>query len=56
MEHLGYDLKTGAGSSRKFIHGVSRATLMLHEPHPSAILKAYQVKDVVRFLLQENQL
>ena len=56
MAHLGYDLKTTGGSSRKFIHGKTRATLMMHEPHPARVLKMYQVQDALRFLRAEKQL
>ena len=54
MESFGYELKTGDGSARKFIHPVSKVTLMLHEPHPSGILKVYQVRAAVKLLKQEK--
>lgn len=56
MNSLGYEMKTNAGSSRKFIHPITKATLMLHEPHPSSILKAYQIRAVLAFLKQERHL
>ena len=56
MGQLGYALKTSGGSGRKFIHPGTKATLMLHEPHPGSILKVYQVRDVLKFLRQENHL
>ena len=56
MTQLGYELKTSGGSSRKFIHAETRATLMIHEPHPAHILKMDQIADVLRFLRAEKQL
>jgi hypothetical protein len=56
MESFTYELKRSGGSSRKFIHPVSRATLMMHEPHPSKVLKAYQVKEAIQFLKQEKHI
>ena len=56
MGRLNYELKSTGGSARKFIHRATRATLMLHEPHPGSILKVYQVRDVIRFLRQEGAL
>ncbi|MHB1700351.1 MAG: type II toxin-antitoxin system HicA family toxin [Acidobacteriaceae bacterium] len=56
MEVFGYELKTAGGSGRKFIHAGTRATLFIHEPHPAKVLKAYQVRDAIRFLKQEGHI
>jgi hypothetical protein len=56
MESFGYELSTAGGSGRKFIHPQTRATLFMHEPHPGKILKAYQVREAIRFLKQEGHL
>ena len=56
MEAFGYELKTTGGSGRKFIHAESKATLFIHEPHPARVLKAYQVRDVIQFLRQEEHI
>jgi len=40
--------KTG-GSRRRFVNE-NKVVITLHKPHPSNILKAYQVKDVVTVL------
>ena len=56
MEILKYELKKTGGSGRKFIHSSTCATLFMHEPHPSKVLKAYQVKEVIRFLKQEGHI
>ncbi len=54
MEHFGFELKTTGGSGRKFIHPETRAAHFVHEPHPSKVLKAYQVRDAVAFLVKEG--
>lgn len=56
MDALGYELKTTGGSGRKFIHGGTKATLFMHQPHPTKVLKAYQVREAIRFLRQEKHL
>ena len=56
MQHFGFELKTTGGSGRKFIHPETRAAHFIHEPHPSKVLKAYQVRDVVAFLTKEGYL
>jgi hypothetical protein len=56
MENFGYQLRTTGGSGRKFIHGQTQATLFMHEPHPTKVLKAYQVREAIRFLQQEGHL
>jgi hypothetical protein len=56
METCNYQLKKTGGSGRKFIHLTSGATLFMHEPHPSKVLKAYQVREAIRFLKQEGHI
>jgi hypothetical protein len=56
MDSLAYELKKAGGSSRKFIHKETKATFMIHEPHPSRILKCYQVTAVITFLKQEKHI
>ena len=56
MLHLGFELKTTGGSGRKFIHPETGASHFIHESHPSKVLKAYQVRDVVAFLTEEGYL
>ena len=57
LSHFEYGLlptgKTG-GSSRKFLNERNGRLIMLHEPHPKAILKAYQVTDVYKHLKDEG--
>jgi hypothetical protein len=54
MQHFGFELKTTGGSGRKFIHSETRVSHFIHEPHPSGILKAYQVRDALAFLTKEG--
>ncbi len=54
MRSLGFDLHRGSGSSRKFVQKETRVTLSLHEPHPSGILKQYQIRMVVELLRNEG--
>jgi len=56
MQHLGFELKTTGGSGRKFIHPETRAAHFIHEPHPSSVLKAYQVRDAIAFLTKQGYL
>ena len=56
MRSFSYELKRSGGSGRIFVHPVNGAKLFIHEPHPSKILKVYQVKAVVRLLQQEGDL
>ena len=52
--YFGFELRAGGGSSRKFIHAQTGAILMMHEPHPGSILRAYQVRAAVDLLKQEG--
>ena len=56
MQHFGFELKTTGGSGRKLIHTETQATHFMHEPHPSNVLKAYQVRDAVSFLTKQGYL
>jgi hypothetical protein len=56
MSAFGYELRTSGGSGRKFIDPATRAVLFPREPHPSKILKAYQVRAVIHFLRQERKI
>jgi hypothetical protein len=44
--------KTG-GSRRRFVHE-SKPPITLHKPHPSSIVKFYAVKEVLKFLEEEE--
>jgi hypothetical protein len=53
---LGYELRTSGGSGRKFFDPATKALFFMHEPHPSRILKAYQVRAVIQFLRKERKI
>jgi len=54
MTSLDIELMAGSGSARKFRNPVSGQQFAIHQPHPSNILKRYQVHGAVEFLLQEG--
>jgi predicted RNA binding protein YcfA (HicA-like mRNA interferase family) len=54
MLTFGFALKTTGGSGRKFIHAETGVTLFMHEPHPSKVLKAYQVRETIDLLKKEG--
>jgi hypothetical protein len=56
MIALGYELRTSGGSGRKFFDPASEALFFLHEPHPSKILKAYQIRGIIQFLRKERRI
>jgi hypothetical protein len=56
MIALGYELRTSGGSGRKFYDPATKALLFLHEPHPSKVLKSYQVRAVIQFLRKERRI
>jgi hypothetical protein len=56
METFNYQLKKTGGSGKKFIHSTTSAALFMHEPPPSKVLKAYQVREAIRFLKQEGHI
>lgn len=54
MLYFGFELKMTGGSGRKFIHRETQAAHFIHEPHPSKVLKSYQVRDAVAFLTKQG--
>jgi predicted RNA binding protein YcfA (HicA-like mRNA interferase family) len=56
MKSLSYELQKAGGSGRKFVHTATKSTLFIHEPHPSKILKPYQVRDVIHHLSKEHEI
>ena len=44
--------KTG-GSRRRFVHE-SKPPITLHKPHPGSIVKLYAVKEILKFLEEEE--
>jgi predicted RNA binding protein YcfA (HicA-like mRNA interferase family) len=53
---FGFELRSGSGSIRKFMHPHTTAVLMMHEPHPGSILKAYQIRAALDLLKQERHI
>ncbi|MGK7895863.1 MAG: type II toxin-antitoxin system HicA family toxin [Xenococcus sp. (in: cyanobacteria)] len=49
------EVKTGSsgGSRRRFINA-NNVIITLHEPHPSKILKKYQIEQIIEILSQEG--
>lgn len=56
MITFGYKLRSSGGSGRKFFDPLTKALFFMHEPHPSRILKAYQIHAVIQFLRQERKI
>jgi len=56
MIALGYEGRTSGGSGRRFFDPASKALFFMHEPHPSRILKAYQIRAVIQFLRKERKI
>jgi hypothetical protein len=54
MSSLGIELTTASGSARKFRNPATGQQFAIHQPHPSNILKRYQVRDAAQFLQQEG--
>jgi hypothetical protein len=54
MVALGFHMEKSSGSGRKFIHEETEAVLFIHEPHPSKVLKPYQVRDTLTLLQREG--
>lgn len=54
MSSLGIELRTSSGSARRFINPATQHAFYIHQPHPSSILKPYQVREAVKFLKQEG--
>ena len=50
MRQCDFALKSGSGSTRVFVHSVTKQKVFLHEPHPSQILKPYMVDRLIEGL------
>jgi predicted RNA binding protein YcfA (HicA-like mRNA interferase family) len=50
LESLGFEIICGSGSKRKFKHKETNAIIILHEPHPSKIMKMYAVEEIISTL------
>lgn len=45
-----YEKLEGDGSRVKFFHEKPRDLIIIHKPHPSKILKDYQIKEIINHL------
>lgn len=50
LKKFGYKKLEGSGSRVKFYLEEPRNLIMIHKPHPTKILKSYQIKDVIKNL------
>lgn len=58
LSGMGYELSTGGktgGSRIRFLHP-ERPPIIMHEPHPTQVLKRYQVEQILEFLKKEGLL
>lgn len=55
LKSLGYEMRTGSGSRRRFIDAEKRK-ILLHEPHPGNILKRYQIDGVLERLQEHGKI
>jgi hypothetical protein len=58
LSGLGYELSAGSktgGSRVRFLHP-ERPPIIMHKPHPTPILKRYQVEQLIEFLKKEGLL
>ncbi|MBU2729266.1 type II toxin-antitoxin system HicA family toxin [Acidithiobacillus caldus] len=54
MENLGFAIESGSGSARRFVSRERpELVLFIHQPHPQATLKEYQIRQI-RQTLREN--
>lgn len=54
MAHAGFQELAGSGSRRKFFNPTTERFASFHKRHPDDTLLAYQVKEALRFLKQED--
>lgn len=56
LRHIGYDVKNGSGSSRKFYNRTTGAIIALHEPHPGKEILPYAVRAIREHLSERGYL
>lgn len=54
MTACGYELKRTGGSGRKFVHIATATVMYIHQPHPSNVLKGYQVREAIDELMEKG--
>jgi hypothetical protein len=52
LKRLGYRLQnsSGGGSARRFVNELTKHKILLHEPHPTNVVKKYALRQVVESL------
>jgi len=58
LAHYGYSLSAGSrtgGSRVKFVH-TALPPVVMHKPHPTPLLKRYQLEQILEFLKKEGLL
>lgn len=56
LEGLGYEVRNGQGSARKFVHKVTTKVIIVHEPHPGKEIKLYLVKQIRDYLVDRKEI
>jgi len=59
LNGVGYEMSNKgktSGSRVLFIHTATKHSITLHKPHPSNILKSYQVNEILAELIKEQLL
>lgn len=57
LTNLGYQEDIAKEGSRvAFVHTVTQDMIRLHKPHPSNILKEYQIKQILNHLKEQNRI
>ena len=51
---LGIEVRSNTGSARRLVNPATNTSFYIHQPHPSNILKSYQVRGLIEFLRQEG--
>ena len=54
MTSFNVPVESGSGSGRRFLSQVKGKPFHIHQPHPSNILKRYQVLGAIQFLKDEG--
>ncbi|UOD51325.1 type II toxin-antitoxin system HicA family toxin [Orrella daihaiensis] len=55
LDYLGFELRSGKGSRRKFIHRQTAKTIICHEPHPQPIVAKWMLENIVQ-MLRDSQI
>lgn len=50
LESMGFEIVRGKGARRKFKHKETSALIILHEPHPSKVMKTYAIEEIISTL------